>query len=338
MNSSTGHIIRVTWLSNVFVFGALGNLLLFAVILRKGRIANVANLFNLNLAVGDVLRIIVFVPVYLDYSSQGEWPRLLGSAGCKGIFMIVQSSLTVSIITLMLMSLDRFQAVVHPLKKQMTINIAKGAVVLSWVLGLLTSVWFALSIDTKIDDKRSCGVVATDFWIKVTLLLLIIGTQWLPGVFFTVAYIKIILKLRRDSVINPSDVSQSSQNRHRRNKRAARILVIEVLLFLCFLYPFYQHSLAWILGSDDIVSPLSVKGTLIFCMMMSYSLINPICHIALNSEFRAEIFRMICQFKGCCCRAKTRPSSCSQCHVRPWHENQQGTHHAAERTKTTTGI
>ena len=220
----------------------------------------------------------------------------------------------------------------------MTINIAKGVVVLSWVLGLLTSVWFALSIDTKIDEKRSCGVVATDFWIKVTLLLLIIGTQWLPGVFFTVAYIKIILKLRRDSVINPSDVSQSSQNRHRRNKRAARILVIEVLLFLCFLYPFYQHSLAWILGSDDIVSPLSVKGTFIFCMMMSYSLINPICHIALNSEFRAEIFRMICQFKGCCCRAKTRPSSCSQCHVRPWHENQQGTHHAAERTKTTTGI
>lgn len=118
MNSSTGHIIRVTWLSNVFVFGALGNLLLFAVILRKGRIANVANLFNLNLAVGDVLRIIVFVPVYLDYSSQGEWPRLLGSAGCKLTFMIVQSSLTVSIITLMLMSLERFQAVVHPLKKQ----------------------------------------------------------------------------------------------------------------------------------------------------------------------------------------------------------------------------
>lgn len=118
MNSSTGHIIRVTWLSNVFVFGALGNLLLLTVILRKGRIANVANLFNLNLAVGDVLRIIVFVPVYLDYSSQGEWPKLLGSAGCKGIFMIVQSSLTVSIITLMLMSLERFQAVVHPLKKQ----------------------------------------------------------------------------------------------------------------------------------------------------------------------------------------------------------------------------
>lgn len=116
--TSVHHIIRSTWLSFVFVFGTVGNLLLFAVILRKGRIANVANLFNLNLAVGDLIRIFVFIPVYLVYSAHDEWPPGLGLVGCKVVLMIVQSSLTVSIVTLLFMSMERYQAVVNPWKKQ----------------------------------------------------------------------------------------------------------------------------------------------------------------------------------------------------------------------------
>ena len=118
--ASSHHILRSTLLSFVFVFGTVGNILLFAVILRKGRITNVTNLFNLNLAVGDLIRIFVFIPVYLLYSEKSEWPPKLGCVGCKTVFMVVQSSLTVSIVTLMFMSIERYQAVVKPLKKQVT--------------------------------------------------------------------------------------------------------------------------------------------------------------------------------------------------------------------------
>ena len=117
-DTSVHHILRSILLSFVFVFGTVGNILLFAVILRKGRITNVTNLFNVNLAVGDLIRIFVFIPVYLLYSAQNEWPPRLGYGGCKILFMVVQSSLTVSIVTLMFMSIERYQAVVNPLKKQ----------------------------------------------------------------------------------------------------------------------------------------------------------------------------------------------------------------------------
>jgi len=119
-DTSVHHVLRSISLLFVSVFGTVGNILLFAVILRKGRITNVTNLFNLNLAVGDLIRIFVFIPVYLLYSAQNEWPSGLGYAGCKTVFMIVQSSLTVSIVTLMFMSIERYQAVVKPLKKQVT--------------------------------------------------------------------------------------------------------------------------------------------------------------------------------------------------------------------------
>lgn len=121
-DTSVHHILRSILLSFVFVFGTVGNILLFAVILRKGRITNVTNLFNLNLAVGDFFRIFLFIPVYLLYSAQNEWPPRLGYGGCKTVFLVVQSSLTVSIVTLMFMSIERHQAVVKPLKKQVTIQ------------------------------------------------------------------------------------------------------------------------------------------------------------------------------------------------------------------------
>ena len=114
------HITTFIWLSFVFVFGIAGNLLLFAAILRKGRITNVTNLFNLNLAVGDLIRILVFIPVYLAHFEYHEFPPELGLSGCKVLFMIVQSSLTVSIVTLMLMSMERYHAVIKPLKKQVS--------------------------------------------------------------------------------------------------------------------------------------------------------------------------------------------------------------------------
>ena len=130
------HITTFIWLSFVFVFGAAGNLLLFAAILRKGRITNVTNLFNLNLAVGDLIRIFVFIPVYLAHFEYHEFPPELGLIGCKCVFMIVQSSLTVSIVTLMFMSMERYQAVVTPLKKQVsgkTMNVKATYIYTYWL-------------------------------------------------------------------------------------------------------------------------------------------------------------------------------------------------------------
>lgn len=126
--AAVDHIITSIWLSVVLVFGTVGNLLLFAVILRKGRITNVTNLFNLNLAIADLIRIFLFIPVYLLYSAHDEWPPGMGLVGCKTVFTIVQNSLTASILTLMFMSMERHRAVVHPLKKQVSKhrNISQG--------------------------------------------------------------------------------------------------------------------------------------------------------------------------------------------------------------------
>lgn len=203
----------------------------------------------------------------------------------------------------------------------MTIRSARYLVIVSWVLGLFTSFWYALSLNLAMDMNGHvhCSPHSEKNWKTNTLLLVIPATQWLPGVVFMAAYIKIILRLRRNGVIKPSDVTQSSQNRHRRNKRAVRILIIEVVLFLGCLFPFYQHSLTMTFGTISSTGPLTVEGMLIYCLMMTYSLINPFCHILLNAEFRGEVCKMVCQVKALCCPAKDRVSECEHCHLSGWH-------------------
>jgi len=129
------------------------------------------------------------------------------------------------------------------------------------------------------------------------------------------AYIKIILTLRRNGVVKPCDVTQSSQNRYRRNKKAVRILIIEVVLFMGCLIPFYQHSLAMTFGKIHSTGPLTVKGMLIYCLMMTYSLINPFCHIVFNAEFRGEVVKMLSQTKAFCCMERNRVSECPHCRL-----------------------
>lgn len=203
----------------------------------------------------------------------------------------------------------------------MTIRLARYLVIVSWIIGLFTSFWFALSLNLVTDkhDLVHCTSQSDKSWKTNALLLVIPATQWLPGVVFMATYMKIILRLRRNGVVKPCDVTLSSQNRHRRNKRAVRILVIEVVLFLGCLCPFYQHSLAMTFGDVSSTGPLTVEGMLIFCLMMTYSLINPFCHIVFNAEFRREIFKIVSQIKVFCRLETNRVSECPHCHLPGTH-------------------
>lgn len=201
----------------------------------------------------------------------------------------------------------------------MSIRVARCLVVVSWFLGFIASVWYSIAVTlvTNDDGHTHCQPGSKGTFVTTSLLLLILGTQWLPGAAFTITYMRIILKLRRDGVIKPSDVSQSSQNRHRRNLRAARILVIEVLFFLGCLYPFYHYSLATAMGDGESPGLLSREGTVIFCMMITFSLTNPFCHILLNSEFREHVRRIFQQIKSGLGNRTIR--NWSEIHLPGWH-------------------
>ncbi|KAH8287709.1 hypothetical protein KR054_011772 [Drosophila jambulina] len=92
--------------------GLLGNGLVILVVVANQQMRSTTNLLIINLAVSDILFVIFCVPFTATDYVLPEWP--FGNVWCKFVQYMIVVTCHCSVYTLVLMSFDRFLAVVHP--------------------------------------------------------------------------------------------------------------------------------------------------------------------------------------------------------------------------------
>lgn len=120
--------------SLIGITGFLGNTLVIFVVLMNPQMRSTTNMLIINLAIADLLFVIFCVPfTAIDYVAH-EWP--LGNAWCKIDQYLIIVTAMASIYTLVLMSLDRFLAVVYPISSRSFRNEQNAliAVTVLWIL------------------------------------------------------------------------------------------------------------------------------------------------------------------------------------------------------------
>lgn len=105
-------LTAVTYLS-VFVVGLAGNSLAIYVLLRYAGMKTVTNIYILNLAIADELYIIG-LPFLAAQNVLSYWP--FGSFLCRVVMTADSMNQFTSIFCLTVMSVDRYLAVVHPIR------------------------------------------------------------------------------------------------------------------------------------------------------------------------------------------------------------------------------
>ena len=98
----------------VFV-GIFGNALVIIVVATNAQMRSTTNMLILNLAVADLLFIVLCVPSTATDYVLNSWP--FGLVWCQTVQYLIYATSYVSIYTLILMSIDRFMAVVFPVSK-----------------------------------------------------------------------------------------------------------------------------------------------------------------------------------------------------------------------------
>jgi allatostatin receptor len=98
----------------IFITGLIGNMLVVIVVVRNAAMRNTTNLLILNLALADLLFILFCVPFTACDYALAYWP--FGDTWCRVVQYLILVLACASIYTLVLMSLDRFLAVVHPVR------------------------------------------------------------------------------------------------------------------------------------------------------------------------------------------------------------------------------
>ncbi|CAM4938219.1 unnamed protein product [Rotaria socialis] len=132
-------ILKICLFSTFFVLGLIGNsLVLVGIGLNKG-MQTPTNLLIFNLALADVLFIIVCIPTTL-FSFFGRWP--FANFGCKLAQFINHLSAFMSIYLLVFMSIDRYLAVVHAIDSMASYRTTKNttaSIMALWFIGICIS-------------------------------------------------------------------------------------------------------------------------------------------------------------------------------------------------------
>ncbi|KAJ0002604.1 hypothetical protein NQD34_007753 [Periophthalmus magnuspinnatus] len=147
--------------SIISIFGTVGNVLAISVLAHSSTPKSVANTFMVNLCVADLL-FLLSLPLWAAYYSQNyNWT--FGRVTCKICGALLNFNLYASIFFIMCMSIDRYLAIVHPLRSLSARDpkIAIFTCILVWVLACLCSApTLALRDIHAIPelDVKACGI------------------------------------------------------------------------------------------------------------------------------------------------------------------------------------
>ncbi|CAG9795164.1 unnamed protein product [Diatraea saccharalis] len=124
--------------SAVFAVALLGNGLVCFVVHTTPQMKTVTNYFIVNLAVGDIFMTLFCVPFsFVPMLVLRYWP--FGEVMCKIVNYSQTVSVLVSAYTLLAISIDRYIAIIHPLKPRLGKAAAKMIVVAVWTGALATA-------------------------------------------------------------------------------------------------------------------------------------------------------------------------------------------------------
>ena len=232
----TGLVILLSMLyGSISVISVIGNALVIIVVAKNKSMHTVTNFFIANLSVADVMISIFSVPFQFQAALLQRWnlPHFL----CPVAPFVKELSVNVSIITLAVISLDRYFAVIHPLKPRCSRRRAKTVMAVVWLFSLVSGIPPAI-VSHVVDTKQASGgtkpfcmptypeVLGINLG-RVYIIYLSIVQYFLPLIIISYAYGRITHKVWLSKA--PGSAVDTRDQMLNRNKRRVSTVYINPL-------------------------------------------------------------------------------------------------------------
>ncbi|CAL8262831.1 unnamed protein product [Lota lota] len=294
----------------ICLLGIVGNALAVYVLAHDGSARQtVANTFMLNLCVSDLL-FLLSLPLWAVYYALGfHWP--FGRFACKLCGGLLNLNLYASIFFIVCMSMDRYLAIVHPLRSQSARDPRRARVTcgLVWGLACLCTTPTLLLRDTRLIEALGvevCGILYPDHhwylglaWMKIVLAFL------LPLVIISSCYCVIGRHLLAGAGNGVRGVSRDGRGLERVLWTVAAVVLA---FFLCW-FPFHCLTLLDLLRSHGLLGGcwldwlIENLTALTLCLGFSNSAVNPVLYCFIGNHFRGQLGGLC---KGICACLRPR--------------------------------
>ncbi|XP_055954384.1 QRFP-like peptide receptor [Patella vulgata] len=291
-----------------FVLDIVGNSLVLLIIYLNKKMRTTTNVLILNLAVSDLMVGVFCMWVHVGNQMTSEW--IFGDIVCKVNTFIQVLALTSSVLTLTVISVERFMAIVFPFKAKWSPWVTGGIVIVDWLAAIAVAaphlavrhqheqiwkdrhevwceeVWDKYYKDEKCTSYEPGKIIY--YVIEATVM------YFLPILIMIVAYTVISVKLLIRKA--PGAVISATASAQERAKRKVIKMLVAVLVVFIVCWTPQQVILLWDLfraKPPDYVQPLKYMA-----LYIAYfnSAMNPILYGGFNENFRkgfSEAFRCL---------------------------------------------
>ncbi|PIK52576.1 putative neuromedin-B receptor-like [Apostichopus japonicus] len=297
----------MVFMISALIIGILGNTSLVIISLANRDMRTPPNLMIVNLALGDLMFLIVIVPVNLAYNH--ECSLIMSTHMCKlyiGITFLVQG---VSVYTFTALSLDRYQAIARPLRWRRggtSNNHPKLRAFLTVILIWAISFSFAAP-SIKMADiypyDSVCHLPYTSFATRIYFPIFFVGSYCVPLIAVFVFYSMTAGTLLHGLRYFNQNHQTAPDRRHKSRVRLAIIILIAALSFAVCWLPHHVFTL-WFEFCEDPHRIFERSGIeILFAMQQLLPLfsccLNPLLLYAMSSNYRRKIRIILRHLCGC---------------------------------------
>ena len=292
----------------IIIVSLVANFLIVIIVCKTPNLKKPINYFIINMALSDLLWPTFVIPqrlsdLHTNYSFiiSGQ----LGQALCKLIPFFSNISIVVSTQNLILIAVDRFGAVVFPLRSPLIRSrLCPFFILATWMFAIVFISPDLLAVEL---DEHPEGACCLRRWKKVFgeslsfagfLLAYNILFTYIPVLFLVILYSIIFIKLKTQ--LHPGEQSTNNQQqRKRRNRNVLQMSIAIVTVFvLCWLPYNTTHLIIEYQDSSAHFScSLQIYFSVTYFLIHAYCAINPIICFMFSSNYRQGVKRLMkCSF------------------------------------------
>jgi hypothetical protein len=274
----------------LFTFGATVNVIILIIIVCNKEMHTVPNIYILNLAISDLIFVIINLPLAQADMMSDEWQY--GEFLCKFFAFSCSFSLGLSPYSVTLLSIQRYKLTVNPIQihvhSPVTWRVTAGTICGLWFLASLFALPSALSV--KITDKICAGI---DTYYNKVVWLHILAFCILPLCVIVFFYVKTARHLVESAIPISEEIQHPQANRR---KNTAQIVLGLSTVFVISYVP-YHIIWAYLTWKDDSVPELLYTYFISTWLLVINSCLNPVALFFSSLAFRSQFKRCLVCFK-----------------------------------------
>ena len=291
----------------IFIVSLVANSVIVMIVYKTPNLRKPINFFIANMASSDLLYPIFWIPWYLSHLHTNSFPigGKVGQALCKLVHFFSDVSFVVSIQNLILIAVDRFGAVVFPLRSPLIgSKLCPFFILATWMVAVAVNSPYLFTFELVehpegtrcvIEWERAFGESSS---FESFLLAYISLFIYIPVLLLVILYSIIVIKLKTQ--VHPGEQSANSQQQ--RDRRNRNVLQMSIAIVTVFAFCWLPYSLNYLITQyQDTFTHLSfsfwIYYEVTFYTASAYSAINLVICFMFSSNYRKALKRLIkCSF------------------------------------------